>query len=122
MPIHCRSACLPLHADNVTPSSAVTRSGIQPVMAKLQRIVIFTRHEDLVLKTHTIKEFIKKNSKQKIIIGERLTPEGKTLYTAEDVKRSDRVRYVFEDRTSMTLTQDEINNSADFNPKWAIRE
>lgn len=72
------------------------------------------------MKTQKIKDFITKNKSLKIVFGERLTPEGKTICTADDMKRSDRVLYRFSDGTNMTLTIDDLRSAPKFNPKWDI--
>jgi hypothetical protein len=72
------------------------------------------------MQTKKMKDFIDKNNSQKIVFGERLTPEGKTIFTAEDMKRSDRILYRFSDRTTATLTFDDIKSAPDFEPAWDL--
>lgn len=72
------------------------------------------------MKTDKMKEFIAKNKQIKIVFGEKLTPEGKTLHTREDLERCDRVLYRFSDGTRMTLKFDDISSAPNYKPKWDI--
>ena len=70
------------------------------------------------MKTEKMKEFIAKNKKHKIVLGERLTPEGKTIFTKEDLERSDRVRYKFVDGSSFDLLYEDAKSAPNFKPIW----
>lgn len=70
--------------------------------------------------TEKMAKFIEKNKSVKIVFGEKLTPEGKTLYTKQDIERCDRVLYRFEDGVKMTLTFDDIESAPDFKPVWDL--
>lgn len=72
------------------------------------------------MQTQKIKDFIAKNNTVKIVFGERLTPEGKTIFTAEDMKRSDRILYRFSDGVKMTLTFDDLKSAPEFEPEWDL--
>jgi hypothetical protein len=72
------------------------------------------------MQTEKMAKFIAKNRSVKIVFGERLTPEGKTIFTKEDLERSDRVLYRFTDGKRMTLTFDDIKSAPDYQPVWKL--
>lgn len=65
--------------------------------------------------------FMKKNSRGCLVIEARLlTPENTGIETAEDLKRSDRIRYTLSDASIFTITRKEINEyGKEFTIKWA---
>lgn len=65
--------------------------------------------------------FMHKNSNGCLVIEARLlTPENTGIETAEDLKRSDRIRYTLSDTSIFTITRKEINEyGKNFTIKWA---
>lgn len=70
--------------------------------------------------TTKMEKFIAKNRSVKIVFGEKLTPEGKTIFTKKDLERCDRVLYRFADGKRVTLTFDDIKSAPDFKPVWDL--
>lgn len=72
--------------------------------------------------TENMANFIAKNNVVKIIVGERLTAEGKQLNDIYDLRRSDRVRYRFTDGERITLLHIDSESAPDFKPVWDLGE
>ncbi|HHZ94176.1 MAG TPA: hypothetical protein EYN67_01160 [Flavobacteriales bacterium] len=71
--------------------------------------------------TENMQKFIDKNSTVKIVEGALLTPEGKCIITADDMRRSDRVKYRFVDGESLMVLRSDIDSAPKFTPDWDIK-
>jgi hypothetical protein len=70
--------------------------------------------------TKNMQDFINKNKTLGVVYGEVLTPEGNTVHTSEDIARSDRTLYRFEDGTTQVLTREDKQSAPDFTTDWRI--
>ena len=67
--------------------------------------------------TENMKLFIAKNKQVLIVFSELLTPELKPIKTAEDLDRSDRAVYRFEDGTVFILSAED-KAGIEYQPRW----
>lgn len=70
--------------------------------------------------TDNMSAFIKKNEVNKIVFGDRRTPDNKPVLNKSDLDLSDRVLYKFDDDTEFTLTKEDVNSAPDFKPIWDL--
>ena len=70
--------------------------------------------------TPTMEKFIEQNSQHKIVEGMRLTPEGNSVRTLDDMKRSNSIKYYFENGESFTLSRDDIKSAPSYEPIWML--
>lgn len=69
--------------------------------------------------TQNMLNFMRKNKSKAIVFGERRTPDNKPVLTKEDMERSDRVVYRFEDGKEMVLLAIDSSSEPNFSPNWA---
>lgn len=68
--------------------------------------------------TRQMEKFMQKNKTQRIVFGERRTPENKPVLSKADIERADRVVYRFEDGSEMILLSKDSRSNPAFRPLW----